>query len=486
MLLKLQGYHFNLEYKPGKEMALADTLSRLPSKLNDSTIDLDTRVHTVRFTKERLDIIREETKKDQCLITLTSTIINGWPDSIKDLPEEIRSYWSYRDELSMEDGLIFKGERVIIPNSQKQTILDQLHYAHQGVEKTKLRARDSVYWKQINQDIEKLVKSCPICQEHQPSQQKETLRPHEIPQRPWEVLGTDLFHFQGAEYLLVADYYSKYFVVRKLGQNTSSSTVIRALKQILAEHGIPLKIISDNGPQFSAAIFKQFAEQWSFHHITSSPHYPKCNGFIERHVQTVKAALTKAQQAKADPDLALLCLRTTPISSNLPSPMEILTGRKAMSNIPTKLTSQQPEDNIRQELRQRQLTQKMQYDRTARDLSPLIPGQQIRHQDHTGKWREGEIMRQCEEPRSYIIRTPQGQELRRNRVQLRDIPQDTPAIQEPEPVPPAAATPNNKTPVVKQHQPTQAKPAAAKEANANTPYITRSGRAIHPPAKFDI
>ena len=95
-------------------------------------------------------------------------------------------------------------------------------------------------------------------------------------------------------------------------------------------------------------------------------------------------------------------------------------------------------------------------------------------------------MRQCEEPRSYMISTHQGQEPRRNRVQLRDIPQDTPAIQEPAPVPPAAATPNNKTPVVKQHQPTQAKPAAAKEANANTPYITRSGRAIHPPAKFDI
>ena len=85
-----------------------------------------------------------------------------------------------------------------------------------------------------------------------------------------------------------------------------------------------------------------------------------------------------------------------------------------------------------------------------------------------------------------MIRTPQGQELRRNRVQLRDIPQDTPAIQEPAPVPLAAATPNNKTPVAKQHKSTQAKPAAVKEANTNTPYITRSGCAIHPPTKFDI
>ena len=95
MLLKLQGYHFNLEYKPSKEMVLADTLSGLTSKLNNSTIDLDTRVHTVRFTKERLDIVREETKKDQSLITMTSTIINGWPDSVKDVPEEIRSHWRW-------------------------------------------------------------------------------------------------------------------------------------------------------------------------------------------------------------------------------------------------------------------------------------------------------------------------------------------------------------------------------------------------------
>ena len=106
----------------------------------------------------------------------------------------------------------------------RKDILEDLHYAHQGIEKTKLRARDSVYWNHINQDIEKLVKSCPIYQEHQPSQQKETLRPHEIPQRPWKVIGTDLFHFQGAEYMLVADYNSKSFVVRKLG--TSSNTVI--------------------------------------------------------------------------------------------------------------------------------------------------------------------------------------------------------------------------------------------------------------------
>lgn len=489
MLLKLQGYNFEISHQPGTTMSLADTLSRLPNRDNKQEIDLDVQVDTARFSSDRIKSIQEETRKDETLAQLTDRIINGWPDSLQEVPPTIRAHWSYRDELSVIDGLVLKGSRIVIPQSLKENILDQLHYGHQGIEKTRLRARESVFWDNINKDVETMIKNCPICQEHQPAQQRETLLPHDIPKRPWEVLGTDMFNFQGAEYLLVADYYSKYFIVRKLGQDTTSSKVISALKQVFAEHGLPEKVFSDNGPQFSSGAFSQFAEQWSFQHITSSPHYPKSNGFIERHVQTVKAALTKAQQAKTDPDLVLLCLRTTPISPHLPSPMEILTGRKAKSNVPTKLINPQPKDNIRQELQQRQLNQKMQYDKTARDLPPLTPGQQVRHQDLTGNWKEGEILRKCEEPRSYIVTTPAGQVLRRNRIHLRDVPQPveyqppvTP-VPAPQPAPPEPSS----GPVPQPHKPSQTKPHAVKHANSNnTPYITRSGRAVHPPAKLDM
>ena len=73
--------------------------------------------------------------------------------------------------------------------------------------------------------------------------------PNEVANRPWEVIGTDLFHLNGNEYLLVANYYSKFFLVRKLGTDATSNNVIRALKQIFSEHGIPTKLMSDNGTQ---------------------------------------------------------------------------------------------------------------------------------------------------------------------------------------------------------------------------------------------
>lgn len=154
-----------------------------------------------------------------------------------------------------------KGSRVIIPESQQKIILDQLHYSHQGIEKTRLQARDTVYWKQINADIENMIKKCSICQENLSAQPKETLQPHDIPSRAWEVVGTDLFHCNDHEYLIIADYYRKFPIIRKMTGLTTSNIVISAMKQIFSEHGIPTRVVSDNGPQYSSEAFKEFAQQ---------------------------------------------------------------------------------------------------------------------------------------------------------------------------------------------------------------------------------
>ena len=467
MLLKLQGYNFTIEHQPGSTMALADTLSRLPSTRNRTEIDLDVRVSLVRFSTERISRIRAATEDNAALRQLTNMIVKGWPETLQEVPPAIRSYWSVRDELSVEDGLILKGQRLLIPEPLQEDILEQLHYGHQGVEKTRLRARDSVFWPGINKDIEQKTKRCPVCQENKSAQSPETLMPHEVPNRPWEVLGTDLFHLHGNEYLLVTDYFSKFFVVRKLGVDASSNNVIRALKQIFSEHGIPSKVYSDNGAQYTADAFVTFAREWAFDHITSSPRYPKSNGLIERHVNTVKAALIKARQANADPDLALLCLRTTPISSSIPSPLEILTGRKVRANLPMKL-SPHTNPNIRAELQERQDVQKMYHDRHANDLPALQPGQQARVQDYqTGKWIPATITEKCPEPRSYQLTTDKGQNLRRNRIHIRDIPQEV-----------------DKTPTP---QPELTIPAPLPSTHGTTgPARTRSGRIIKTPQRLDL
>ena len=121
----------------------------------------------------------------------------------------IKPYWSFRDELSIEDSLVLKGGQVIMPTSLREVVLQNIHQAHQGIEKSIFRAKTCVYWPNIITDITNMVKSCEICQHHQPSQQKETLLPHELPARSWQVIGADLFDVDCVNYLFVADYYTK-------------------------------------------------------------------------------------------------------------------------------------------------------------------------------------------------------------------------------------------------------------------------------------
>jgi len=424
---------------------------------------------------------------------LIPTIINGWPDTIQEVSEAIRSFWSFRDELSVEDGIVFKDDRVVIPQSLQQETMRQLHAAHQGVEKTRLGARASVYWQGISKDIEKLTSQCPICQEHQKNQVPETLNPHEIPTQPWEVLGVDFFAVDNTQHILVADYFSKFFLCRKLPNDYTCKTTIAVLKQIFAEHGIPKTLKSDNGPQFSAKPFQEFAKEWCFDHVTSSPIYPKSNGFIERQVQTVKQALIKAKQDGSDPDLTLLCLRTTPISPKIPSPSELITGRKPRGNLPTRHTGNPTDDLVREKLQHRQDTQKSYHDTKAKDLPPLTPGQHVRFQDQlSSKWKDAVIKEKCQEPRSYIVETPTGRTLRRNRVNIRSLPQRQMQLPENSESPVADMTPtpvntpvNN--PVNNTASPTidtsaaPSPPAAPPDSSA---VFTRSGRKINRPARY--
>ena len=113
---------------------------------------------------------------------------------------------------------------------------------------------------------------------------------------------------------MVADYYSKYPFVRRIPRGQGNShTLIKMLRQIFSEQGIPKVVRFDNGPHESGQALQDFARELGFQHVTSYPHYPRSNGFIENQAKSVKAALVKAKTTHRDPDMALLYLRTTPI-----------------------------------------------------------------------------------------------------------------------------------------------------------------------------
>lgn len=122
-----------------------------------------------------------------------------------------------------------------------------------------------------------MVPRCSACQTFRVRIHHEPMIPHEIPDRP--EIASDVFQFQGKNYLLVVDYYSKYFEIALL-QSTTSNHVIKHIKSIFARRGVPVELISDNGSQFKSTEFELFARDWDFKHLTSSLHYPQSNGFV--------------------------------------------------------------------------------------------------------------------------------------------------------------------------------------------------------------
>ena len=426
MMLRIQKYDAEIRYVPGKKVPLADALSRISSCVGGKIAGIDVQVHELHLhlnaSPTRISEIRDETAKDIVLSSLRTRIMQGWPDKKAECPSHLHPYWNYRDELAVADGLVLKGTRIVVPKTLQPVVLEQLHYAHQGAEKCKLMAKGSVFWASINADIDEMVKGCAPCQRHQSANVKEPLHPHNVPQRPWHTVGSDLFFWNNSAYLLVCDYYSKFPLVRKLN-NIQSNTTIAHLKSIFEEQGIPSKVVTGNDTQFTSAAFQDFSRQYGFTHTTTSPYYPQANGFIERNVQTVKNLMQKCKESGADPHLAMLCLRTTPLDHHLPSLAELLNSRVYQTNLPSfpnlKLHPVADGDiNVRLQMKQDQ--QKMYYDRSAKSLSQVYPGNPVRISDPLSKtWEPGEIKDAAEHPRSYVVDMQSGSTLTRNRRHIR-------------------------------------------------------------------
>ena len=161
-----------------------------------------------------------------------------------------------------------------------------------------------------------MIQRCVLCAEHNIFQQKEPLRDHELPGRPWQKIAADLFEIGEQQFLLIADYYSKMQFVNNMIKITSSAC-IDFMKSVLifAFHGIPFpdELITDNGRQFASGEFQRFKDAWGMWHYTSYPFYPQSNGFIEQIAQIVKKTFEKCKISKSDPCLALPSLRSTPM-----------------------------------------------------------------------------------------------------------------------------------------------------------------------------
>ena len=188
---------------------------------------------------------------------LMSKMIEGFPEHIKQLPMVLKPFWQIRDDLSIEHSCVAYQDRYYIPKAIREQAIASLHIGCPGMLKMKLRVQQNMYWLGIKKDIENHVMSCDPCQVNGRSQQKETMISFEVPNRPWQRVGIDLFNHNKGWYVIVADYYSKYPWTQALPA-TASKDVISVLKSSFAEYGISEDVISDNGSQFNSQEYQLF------------------------------------------------------------------------------------------------------------------------------------------------------------------------------------------------------------------------------------
>ena len=177
--------------------------------------------------------------------------MKGDPRQSETVPHSISSYWYFRDKITCKDGILYKGVRLIMPQSERNSILKVLHVGHYVIDKTNLRAREIVYWPGISEDIKVTYNRCDICTKFSRTQQKEMLQSVKIPQSRWKQLGLDIFSLRNMHYLLTVDYFSQFSIVRKL-QTLQSMSVIKHPKEIFTEIGVPKCIVSGGGTRLTS------------------------------------------------------------------------------------------------------------------------------------------------------------------------------------------------------------------------------------------
>ncbi|KAK3101707.1 hypothetical protein FSP39_005714 [Pinctada imbricata] len=320
-----------------------------------------------------------------------------------------------------------------------------------------------------------------------------------MPDRPWQRIGTDLCEHDGKQYLIVMDYFSRYIEIVHLNSITSAN-VIGKLKNMFARWGIPTEVVSDNGGQFASTSFREFASQYGFKHVTSSPHYPQANGQAESGVKIAKRILKQP-----DIFLALMAYRSTPVHATGSSPAELIMGRKMRTIIPVHPDNLEPEwpnlDLARKKDAHAKLNMRTNFNLShgARNLTSLSVGDKVRLKtDKEKHWNDkGVVVSADYRNRSYEIQTNHGI-FRRNRrhiLHTGDEPWESLPTQEHVIIPPVSEppekclnrniAPDSTTPNVKHNRsidvPTNNNSSQDTRDIPSQGYKTRSGRLVTKP-----
>lgn len=432
MKLKLLNFDIMLQYEPGKTIQLADYLSRymIKSVENEEDKSLTESILSINVIDERKCELQKETEGDEILRQVKEYCKLGWPNNKSNCPASIRYYFRLRNDILLEDDLLFYKERIIIPSSLRGMILSKLHEPHFGITKTQKRAQDSVFWPCINNEIEQVISNCRVCQENSAMNQKEPLIQHEIPNEPFKRVCCDILEHKGKNYLVLADFYSKWIELIKLN-GKKAKEINKHLLRIFTCFGYPHVIVADNMP-FGSFECKEFANKHDIQIITTSPNYSQANGMAEKSVDIAKRILKKS--SNEDEILqALLAYRTTPPKHMTYSPCQLVQNRMLRTDMPMHTNKFKPKlcVGVESQLENKQSKTKTYYDKTARLRNTEFKPNQSVIFINNNKWLHGTIAMKHDTPRSFLIDSD-GRRYRRNTKHIKIFNNTTTASQVPD------------------------------------------------------
>ena len=256
---------------------------------------------------------------------LAKFIKESWSGHERSVPPDVKPFFPFRDKPVIENDVILKGQKAVLPKSLQSTYIAILHKGHMSADRTRQLANDVVYWPKMRQDIESAVSQCCACNSCKAHLRKQPLINHPVPNLPWATVGADIFDWNHHQYLVIVVSYSGWFEMDLL-PDSSSRTMISKMKRLFLTHGIPEKMLTDNGRQFVSREFELFAKEWKFAHITSSLYYAQSNGLAENAVKQAKQLVEKCRKDGSDVQLGLLNLRNTP-RDGMGSPAQCLLSR---------------------------------------------------------------------------------------------------------------------------------------------------------------
>ena len=335
--ITLSAYTYTIQFKSGKENANADAMSRLP--LPDAVPEVPVPPELVLLmehlttTPVSAQQIKKLTDRDPVLSEVKKFVLHGWPMHSEPLSEGLLPFTWRKSELSVQDGCLLWGSRVIVPIPVRNKVMEELHETHPGISRMKSLARQYVWWPGIDADLEQKVKGCAACQSARKAPPCAPLHPWEWPHHPWLRVHADYAGpFEGKMLLILVDAHSKWIDVHITNSATSAVTMEK-MRNSFATLGLPEILVTDNGPAFTSSEFAQFMQRNGIRHVKTAPYHPASNGLVEWAVQTVKGGLKKLVEGSLETRLSrfLFTYRLTPHSTTGISPAELMMGKRLHS-----------------------------------------------------------------------------------------------------------------------------------------------------------